>query len=85
MRALFQKIRSQNQAYYTVGPAAATLYPAAGGSDDWAKGDLKTKYSYTMELRDTGYYGFVLPASEIIKAAKDAYIFTDVVAANVVG
>ena len=26
----------------------------AGGSDDWAKGKLKLKYSYTIELRDEG-------------------------------
>lgn len=42
---------------YTVGPAGSTLYPAAGGSDDWAKGDLKFKYSYTIELRDEGKGG----------------------------
>lgn len=27
-------------ASYEVGPAGATLYPASGGSDDWAKGKL---------------------------------------------
>lgn len=39
---------------YTVGPSGSTLYPAAGGSDDWAKGVIKMKYTYTIELRDTG-------------------------------
>ena len=38
---------------------------AAGGSDDFAKGDAGIKYSYTLELRDTGRYGFLLPESEI--------------------
>lgn len=33
---------------------------APGGSDDWIY-DLGTKYSFTIELRDTGRYGFLLP------------------------
>uniref|UniRef100_A0A8B9ED79 Carboxypeptidase B2 n=1 Tax=Anser cygnoides TaxID=8845 RepID=A0A8B9ED79_ANSCY len=35
-----------------------------GGSDDWAY-DLGIKYSFTIELRDTGTYGFLLPPEEI--------------------
>ena len=45
-----------------------TIYfkdPAAGASDDWYKGVLNARFSYTVELRDTGFYGFVLPASQI--------------------
>ncbi|XP_008846270.1 carboxypeptidase B [Nannospalax galili] len=49
---------------YTYGPGATTIYPAAGGSDDWAY-DQGVKYSFTFELRDTGYYGFLLPESQI--------------------
>lgn len=50
---------------YTVGPSGAALYPAAGGSDDWARGVMNIKYAYTIELRDNGNYGFNLPASQI--------------------
>ena len=35
---------------------------ASGGSDDWAKGSAGIKYSYTVEMRDTGTFGFQLPA-----------------------
>ncbi|XP_006007910.1 carboxypeptidase B [Latimeria chalumnae] len=49
---------------YTYGPGATTIYPAAGGSDDWAY-DEGIKYSFTFELRDTGRYGFLLPESQI--------------------
>ncbi|NWI99849.1 CBPB1 Carboxypeptidase, partial [Crypturellus undulatus] len=49
---------------YTYGPGAETIYPAAGGSDDWAF-DQGIKYSFTFELRDTGRYGFLLPESQI--------------------
>uniref|UniRef100_A0A8B9QR68 Carboxypeptidase B2 n=1 Tax=Anas platyrhynchos TaxID=8839 RepID=A0A8B9QR68_ANAPL len=40
------------------------MYLAPGGSDDWAY-DLGIKYSFTIELRDTGTYGFLLPPEEI--------------------
>ncbi|KGL83377.1 Carboxypeptidase B [Tinamus guttatus] len=49
---------------YIYGPGAETIYPAAGGSDDWAF-DQGIKYSFTFELRDTGRYGFLLPESQI--------------------
>merc|ERR1712115_670055 len=57
---------------YRVGSAAKVLYPASGGSDDWAKGGAGIKYSYTIELPDTGKYGFILPADQIIKVGPQA-------------
>ncbi|KAG5868272.1 hypothetical protein JTB14_032987 [Gonioctena quinquepunctata] len=65
-------IRNVGGPSYTIGPAGNTLYPASGGSDDWAKGTMKMKYAYTIELRDNGRYGFVLPASFINPTAKEA-------------
>lgn len=65
---------------YTVGPAGSSLYPAAGGSDDWAKGTFKTKYSYTLELRDTGRYGFMLPANQITETGDEVLAFMNVLA-----
>lgn len=38
---------------------------ASGGSDDWAKGVAGIKYSFTIELRDGGRNGFILPKSMI--------------------
>ncbi|EFN75265.1 carboxypeptidase B [Harpegnathos saltator] len=64
---------------YTVGNSATTLYAASGGSDDWAKAILKIKYTYTIELRDTGRYGFILPARYIIPTAKEALAAVEVV------
>ncbi|KAK6629899.1 hypothetical protein RUM43_003720 [Polyplax serrata] len=37
-RAMAQAMKNSGGQNYKVGSAAATLYPAAGGSDDWAKG-----------------------------------------------
>lgn len=48
-------------------------YLITGGSDDWAKGIAKIKYAYTIELRDNGRYGFILPASHIKPTGKEAY------------
>ncbi|MFH4980757.1 hypothetical protein AB6A40_007466 [Gnathostoma spinigerum] len=36
---------------YVVGSGADTLYPAAGGSEDWAKQSASIKYVYLLELR----------------------------------
>ncbi|XP_034245535.1 carboxypeptidase B-like [Thrips palmi] len=44
---------------------SAELYPAAGGSDDWAKGVGGIAKSYTIELHGGGRNGFDLPASQI--------------------
>lgn len=59
---------------YTVGPAAIVLYPASGCSDDWGK-SIGIKYTYTIELRDWGRYGFVLPPKFIEPTAKEALAF----------
>lgn len=64
---------------YTVGNSAALLYPAAGGSDDWAK-SRGIKYSYTIELRDKGQHGFILPPQFIEPTAKEALAFVHTVA-----
>ncbi|KAM9604442.1 carboxypeptidase B [Trichechus inunguis] len=58
---------------YTYGPGATAIYPAAGGSDDWAF-DQGIKYSFTFELRDTGRYGFALPESQIQPTCKETLL-----------
>lgn len=55
-------LKQTNGVAYQLGSAAKMLYPASGGSDDWAKGGAGIKYSYTIELPDTGRHGFILPA-----------------------
>ncbi|XP_011693532.1 PREDICTED: carboxypeptidase B-like [Wasmannia auropunctata] len=71
------KQTTNDKTVYTVGNSAITLYPAAGGSDDWAKAVLKIKYAYTVELRDTGRYGFMLPSRYITSTAKEALAFVN--------
>ncbi|XP_076014511.1 carboxypeptidase B [Genypterus blacodes] len=67
---------------YTSGPGAATIYPAAGGSDDWAY-DLGVKYSFTFELRDTGRYGFLLPESQIKPTCEETMLAVKYIAGYV--
>ncbi|KAJ8687276.1 hypothetical protein QAD02_023070 [Eretmocerus hayati] len=71
MAAAMKKAGGSNSAY-TVGNSASTLYAAAGGADDWAKAHVKVKYAYTVELRDRGQHGFVLPANFIKPTAEEA-------------
>ncbi|XP_033346187.1 carboxypeptidase B-like [Bombus vosnesenskii] len=58
---------------YQLGTSAHLLYPTSGASDDWAKGVAGIKYAYTLELRDRGTYGFLLPASQIVPTAREIW------------
>ncbi|CAB3380481.1 Hypothetical predicted protein [Cloeon dipterum] len=56
-----------------------------GGADDWAKGSVGIKYTYTIELRDAGRYGFLLPASQIEATGKDAFIAIKTITQEIAG
>ncbi|XP_030072246.1 carboxypeptidase A2 [Microcaecilia unicolor] len=58
---------------YTVGPICTVIYQASGGSIDWSY-DYGIKYSFAFELRDTGAYGFLLPANQIIPTAEETWL-----------
>lgn len=58
---------------YDIGSSTNVLYPAAGGSDDYAKGGAGIKYAYTVELRDRGTYGFVLPTNLIKPTIEETF------------
>ncbi|NWI88146.1 CBPA2 Carboxypeptidase, partial [Pitta sordida] len=72
-RAAANSIRSLYGTTFQVGPICTTIYQASGGSIDWAY-DNGIKYSFAFELRDTGRYGFLLPASQIIPAAQETWL-----------
>lgn len=46
---------------------------ASGITVDWAY-DNGIKYAFSFELRDTGRYGFLLPATEIIPTAQEMWM-----------
>ncbi|VDN54106.1 unnamed protein product, partial [Dracunculus medinensis] len=67
---------------YMVGTGADTLYPASGGSEDWAKGRIGIKYSYLFELRpeEKVYDGFLLAENQIIPTARETFEAVKVIA-----
>ncbi|KAM8982571.1 carboxypeptidase A1 [Sarcophilus harrisii] len=58
---------------YKYGSIITTIYQASGSTIDWTY-DSGIRYSYTFELRDTGRYGFLLPAKEIIPTAQETWL-----------
>uniref|UniRef100_A0A2K5R9Z4 Carboxypeptidase B2 n=1 Tax=Cebus imitator TaxID=2715852 RepID=A0A2K5R9Z4_CEBIM len=68
---------------YTHGSGSETLYLAPGGADDWLY-DLGIKYSFTIELRDKGRYGFLLPERYIKPTCREAFAAVTKIAWHVI-
>jgi hypothetical protein len=66
-------IRQIDGRVYQVGSTARILYIASGSFTDWAFQAYNVKYSQTIELRDTGQYGFILPANQIIPTGNENF------------
>jgi len=60
---------------YETGCIPCMLYIASGSSADWAHGEAGIKFTTSMELRDTGSYGFLLPADQIVPTAEETWAF----------
>eukprot|EP00002_Diphylleia_rotans_P028285 TRINITY_DN570_c0_g1_i1.p2 TRINITY_DN570_c0_g1~~TRINITY_DN570_c0_g1_i1.p2 ORF type:complete len:431 (-),score=83.36 TRINITY_DN570_c0_g1_i1:84-1376(-) len=58
---------------YQVGNIANIIYVASGSSADWAYGSRGIVQSFGVELRDTGRYGFLLPANQIIPSGIETF------------
>ena len=69
---------------YDVGSIPELLYYASGNAIDYAKGELEVPYVYTIELRDTGAYGFLLPPEQITPCAEEIVAFHVVAAKQVI-
>ncbi|KAI4940946.1 hypothetical protein J4E91_011031 [Alternaria rosae] len=65
---------STNATTYTYGPSGATLYPTTGASIDHVYTIGRAKFSMTIELPDTGDFGFVLPPERIRPAADEQWV-----------
>ncbi|XP_077196502.1 carboxypeptidase A1-like [Paroedura picta] len=72
------KLSSLHGTQYKYGSIITTIYQASGGTIDWTY-EQGIKYSYTFELRDTGRYGFMLPASQIIPTAEETWLALKVI------
>ncbi|KAG9231158.1 hypothetical protein BJ875DRAFT_128736 [Amylocarpus encephaloides] len=66
-------IRAVYGTAYQYGPICTTIYQATGSAVDYANDISKAKYPFTIELRDTGRYGFILPPSQILPTVVETY------------
>ncbi|KAK1251519.1 hypothetical protein MKX07_006998 [Trichoderma sp. CBMAI-0711] len=66
-------IRAVHGTSFEYGPICSTIYQATGSSVDYVSDVIKADYTFTSELRDTGRYGFVLPADQILPSGEEAY------------
>jgi hypothetical protein len=65
-------LQAQSGIAYTAGPITTTLYQASGNSVDYFYSPLGA-LSMTMELRDTGTYGFELPTNQIYPCQQEVW------------
>ena len=65
MKKSVDALESMYGTKFKYGPISDIIYVAYGSSVDWAY-DIGIKYSFGLELRDTGYRGFLLPQVLII-------------------
>ncbi|PSN72161.1 hypothetical protein BS50DRAFT_244268 [Corynespora cassiicola Philippines] len=66
-------VRAVHGTPFTGGPICSTIYQVTGDSVDYAFENAKATYSMTVELRDTGRYGFVLPAAQIVPSGEEMW------------
>jgi len=64
-------IKRTHQKTYQEGSIYTIIYPASGSSADWAYDTCHVGYPYGVELRDTGQYGFLLPANQIVPTGEE--------------
>jgi hypothetical protein len=65
-------IKATSGVQYTSEPAWE-LYFTAGTARDWFNSVGKAPCTYTIELRDTGMYGFQLPPDQIIPTGEEIW------------
>ncbi|EDW82394.2 uncharacterized protein Dwil_GK25782, isoform B [Drosophila willistoni] len=75
-----QRIAQKTGSTYRASVTHEVLGIAGGGSDDWSRAALGVKYVYTIELRDRGAFGFVLPPRYIKDTALEGWTVCETVA-----
>lgn len=58
---------------FKIGSIYEVIYPTGGGSIDWQYMITNAPYTYAVELRDTGIYGFQLPRQFIVPTALETW------------
>ncbi|MDK2413314.1 M14 family zinc carboxypeptidase, partial [Aphanizomenon sp. 202] len=68
-----EALTADNGNDYEYGSCSSILYLDAGSSRDYVKGVAEVPYVYTIELRDQGYYGFLLPPEQILPTCEETW------------
>ncbi|XP_063241177.1 zinc carboxypeptidase-like [Bacillus rossius redtenbacheri] len=66
-----QALAKRYDTQYQVGNIVDIMYVATGSSADWVVGTQHVPLSFIYELRDTGRYGFLLPAEQIVPTGEE--------------
>ncbi|KAL8381981.1 hypothetical protein RB595_005983 [Gaeumannomyces hyphopodioides] len=66
-------IRAVSGTGYTIGNSCRVLYKTTGDSTGYFAGSASTPNAFTYELRDTGSYGFSLPANQIQPTVRETW------------
>lgn len=66
-------LRKVHGTIYKSGQISEVIYLASGSSGDWAHEKLGIKYSFALELRDLGQYGFLLPVNQIKPTVEETF------------
>lgn len=64
---------TEDRTTFTFGPSGAALYATTGAAPDHAYSIGGAEFSYTVELRDTGDNGFVLPPAQILPSVVEQW------------
>ena len=72
MKIAVDALEQKSGTRYKYGPISEIIYQAFGSSIDWTY-DQGIKYSFGLELRDTGYKGFLLPQDQIEATVEETW------------
>ncbi|KAH8554888.1 hypothetical protein BGW37DRAFT_215498 [Umbelopsis sp. PMI_123] len=56
---------------FEIAPVCQSVSETSGDAIEWSYAKQHVKYSYEIQLRDTGSYGFLLPPSEILPSGEE--------------
>ncbi|XP_022101126.1 carboxypeptidase B-like [Acanthaster planci] len=66
-------LKAEHGLTFATGTTAEVIYLASGISADWAYEKANIPYCFAPELRDKGYYGFLMPESQILPSAEEVF------------
>lgn len=64
---------TKDRTTFTFGPSGAALYATTGAAPDHVYRIGGADFSYTVELRDTGDNGFILPPEQILPSVVEQW------------